>query len=107
MEGLVRGPSFNSHGYEAVDARVRNRRAPKVRHQTPFHRTKSAGPTGLDLYSAGLTHGLTAVTTECRAFGAVGGMLTRTVDVHVGWLHQKLEDGAKEPRHFLTMRSRL
>jgi DNA-binding response OmpR family regulator len=31
-------------------------------------------------------------------------MLTRTVDVHVGWLRQKLEDDAKEPRHFLTMR---
>jgi two-component system alkaline phosphatase synthesis response regulator PhoP len=30
--------------------------------------------------------------------------LTRTVDVHVGWLRQKLEDDAKEPRHFLTMR---
>ena len=32
------------------------------------------------------------------------GMLTRTVDVHVGWLRQKLEDDPKEPRHFLTMR---
>ncbi len=29
---------------------------------------------------------------------------TRTVDVHVGWLRQKLEDDAKNPRHFLTVR---
>lgn len=32
------------------------------------------------------------------------GALTRTVDVHVGWLRQKLESDPKEPRHFLTMR---
>lgn len=31
------------------------------------------------------------------------GMLTRTVDVHVSLLRQKLDD-AKEPRHFLTIR---
>lgn len=31
-------------------------------------------------------------------------ILTRTVDVHVGLLRQKLEDDAKNPRHFLTVR---
>jgi two-component system, OmpR family, alkaline phosphatase synthesis response regulator PhoP len=31
-------------------------------------------------------------------------MLTRTVDVHVGLLRQKLEDDPKNPRHFLTLR---
>ena len=31
-------------------------------------------------------------------------ILTRTVDVHVGLLRHKLEDDAKNPRHFLTMR---
>jgi two-component system alkaline phosphatase synthesis response regulator PhoP len=31
-------------------------------------------------------------------------VLTRTVDVHVGVLRQKLEDDAKNPRHFLTVR---
>jgi two-component system alkaline phosphatase synthesis response regulator PhoP len=30
--------------------------------------------------------------------------MTRTVDVHVGLLRQKLEDDARNPRHFLTMR---
>ena len=30
--------------------------------------------------------------------------LTRTVDVHVGTLRQKLEDEARSPRHFLTVR---
>ena len=30
--------------------------------------------------------------------------LTRTVDVHVGTLRQKLEEEAKSPRHFLTVR---
>jgi two-component system alkaline phosphatase synthesis response regulator PhoP len=39
-----------------------------------------------------------------EVWGYESGMLTRTVDVHVGWLRQKLEDDAKEPRHFLTMR---
>ena len=39
-----------------------------------------------------------------EVWGYETGMLTRTVDVHVGWLRQKLEDDAKEPRHFLTMR---
>lgn len=37
-------------------------------------------------------------------WGYETGMLTRTVDVHVGLLRQKLEDDAKDPRHFLTMR---
>lgn len=30
--------------------------------------------------------------------------LTRTVDVHVSMLRQKLEEDAKQPRHFLTVR---
>ncbi len=30
--------------------------------------------------------------------------LTRTVDVHIGALRQKLEEDAKNPRHFLTIR---
>ena len=30
--------------------------------------------------------------------------VTRTVDVHVGLLRQKLEEDAKNPRHFLTVR---
>ena len=33
-----------------------------------------------------------------------GHTLTRTVDVHVGLLRQKLEQDAKNPRHFLTVR---
>jgi two-component system alkaline phosphatase synthesis response regulator PhoP len=37
-------------------------------------------------------------------WGYETGMLTRTVDVHVGLLRQKLETDAKEPRHFMTMR---
>jgi len=36
-------------------------------------------------------------------WGYEAGILTRTVDVHVGLLRQKLEADAKEPRHFLTM----
>jgi DNA-binding response OmpR family regulator len=39
-----------------------------------------------------------------EVWGYETGMLTRTVDVHVGSLRQKLEEDAKEPRHFLTMR---
>lgn len=39
-----------------------------------------------------------------EVWGYETGMLTRTVDVHVGLLRQKLEHDAKEPRHFLTMR---
>jgi two-component system alkaline phosphatase synthesis response regulator PhoP len=31
-------------------------------------------------------------------------IVTRTVDVHVGLLRQKLEEDAKNPRHFLTVR---
>ena len=31
-------------------------------------------------------------------------VVLREPDVHVAWLRQKLEDDAKEPRHFLTMR---
>ncbi|MFN7927232.1 MAG: response regulator transcription factor [Blastocatellia bacterium] len=30
--------------------------------------------------------------------------MTRTIDVHVGALRQKLEDDAQQPRHFLTVR---
>ncbi|HJQ24342.1 MAG TPA: response regulator transcription factor [Blastocatellia bacterium] len=39
---------------------------------------------------------------EVWGYGAE--ILTRTVDVHVGLLRQKLEDDAKNPRHFLTVR---
>ena len=39
---------------------------------------------------------------EVWGYGAE--ILTRTVDVHVGLLRQKLEDDAKSPRHFLTVR---
>ena len=28
---------------------------------------------------------------------------TRTVDVHIAWLRQKLEDDAKQPKHILTI----
>jgi DNA-binding response OmpR family regulator len=37
-------------------------------------------------------------------WGYESGMLTRTVDVHVGLLRQKLEDEAKDPHHFITVR---
>lgn len=39
---------------------------------------------------------------EVWGYGA--DILTRTVDVHVGLLRQKLEDDARNPRHFLTVR---
>ncbi|MFL6274770.1 MAG: response regulator transcription factor [Blastocatellia bacterium] len=39
---------------------------------------------------------------EVWGYGAE--ILTRTVDVHVGLLRQKLEDDARNPRHFLTVR---
>ena len=39
-----------------------------------------------------------------NVWGYESGVLTRTVDVHVGLLRQKLEDDPKDPRHFLTMR---
>lgn len=39
---------------------------------------------------------------EVWGYGAE--ILTRTVDVHVGLLRQKLEEDAKNPRHFLTVR---
>jgi DNA-binding response OmpR family regulator len=37
-------------------------------------------------------------------WGYEADMFTRTVDVHVSSLRQKLEEDAKNPRHFLTMR---
>jgi two-component system alkaline phosphatase synthesis response regulator PhoP len=39
-----------------------------------------------------------------EVWGYEMAILTRTVDVHVGLLRQKLEDDAKNPRHFLTIR---
>lgn len=39
-----------------------------------------------------------------EVWGYDSGILTRTVDVHLGWLRQKLEGDPKEPQHFLTMR---
>jgi len=29
---------------------------------------------------------------------------TRTLDVHIAWLHQKLEDEPSHPRHIVTVR---
>ena len=39
-----------------------------------------------------------------EVWGYSADILTRTVDVHVGLLRQKLEDDARNPRHFLTVR---
>jgi two-component system, OmpR family, alkaline phosphatase synthesis response regulator PhoP len=39
-----------------------------------------------------------------QVWGYETAILTRTVDVHVGLLRQKLEDDVKNPRHFLTVR---
>jgi two-component system alkaline phosphatase synthesis response regulator PhoP len=39
-----------------------------------------------------------------EVWGYDAAVLTRTVDVHVGLLRQKLEDDVKNPRYFLTMR---
>ena len=39
-----------------------------------------------------------------EVWGYETAILTRTVDVHVSLLRQKLEDDARSPRHFLTMR---
>ena len=33
-----------------------------------------------------------------------GSTETRTLDVHAGWLRQKLEDNPKSPAHILTVR---
>jgi two-component system, OmpR family, alkaline phosphatase synthesis response regulator PhoP len=37
-----------------------------------------------------------------RVWGYQGALITRTVDVHVSQLRQKLEENPKEPRHILT-----
>ncbi|HEX8748847.1 MAG TPA: response regulator transcription factor [Pyrinomonadaceae bacterium] len=39
-----------------------------------------------------------------EVWGYETAILTRTVDVHVGLLRQKLEEDVKNPRHFLTVR---
>lgn len=39
-----------------------------------------------------------------EVWGYETAILTRTVDVHVSLLRQKLEDDVKNPRHFLTIR---
>jgi DNA-binding response OmpR family regulator len=39
-----------------------------------------------------------------EVWGYETAILTRTVDVHVSLLRQKLEEDARNPRHFLTMR---
>lgn len=39
-----------------------------------------------------------------EVWGYEARILTRTVDVHLGLLRQKLEDDAKNPRYFLTVR---
>jgi two-component system alkaline phosphatase synthesis response regulator PhoP len=39
-----------------------------------------------------------------EVWGYETAILTRTIDVHVGLLRQKLEEDAKNPRHFLTVR---
>ncbi len=39
-----------------------------------------------------------------EVWGYDAGTLTRTIDVHVAMLRQKLEDDPKKPRHFLTVR---
>jgi two-component system alkaline phosphatase synthesis response regulator PhoP len=39
-----------------------------------------------------------------EVWGYDAGTTTRTVDVHMAWLRQKLEDNSKVPQHILTLR---
>ena len=39
-----------------------------------------------------------------EVWGYEPGLQTRTVDVHVALLRQKLEENSRQPRHFLTVR---
>ncbi|MGB7623744.1 MAG: response regulator transcription factor [Terriglobia bacterium] len=53
-----------------------------------------------------LQHGATITRSQLlkEVWGYESAIFTRTVDVHVGLLRQKLEEDPKNPRHFLTVR---
>ena len=64
------GPSFNSHGREAVDSPKWESSAEGAASNLVSVAQNSVGPTGLVQSDIWLL-GLTAVAIECRAFGAV------------------------------------
>ncbi|MFI5174587.1 MAG: response regulator transcription factor [Terriglobia bacterium] len=53
-----------------------------------------------------LQHGATITRSQLlkEVWGYESPIFTRTVDVHVGLLRQKLEEDPRNPRHFLTVR---
>jgi two-component system alkaline phosphatase synthesis response regulator PhoP len=88
--------------HEFGDVRVDVRATEVVRHGEPV----SLSLREFALLQFFLEHpGATLSRTDLltRVWGYHASMFTRTVDVHVASLRQKLEDDPRHPRHFLTV----
>jgi len=101
---LRRAPAFGAAGdiYQLGPIRVDLRRTEVVRHGKPV--TLSAKEFQLLRYL--VEHRGTTVSRETllsEVWGYGGVTSSRTVDVHVAWLRQKLEEDPRQPQWILTV----
>jgi two-component system alkaline phosphatase synthesis response regulator PhoP len=106
VEALLRRSATSSRGPEAIyefgDVRVDFRRTVVLRKGDPV--TLSAMEFQLLRYL--IEHREDTLSRETllhEVWGYANPPSTRTVDVHISWLRQKLEDDPKQPRWILTM----
>ncbi len=107
MEALLRrAPASamkSSNTYQFGEVRIDFRKAEVIREGTPV--VLSAREFTLLRYLID-NRGATVSREELlnQVWGHQAIPTTRTVDVHVAWLRQKLEDNPKYPQHILTIR---
>lgn len=101
---LRRAPAYGGAGnvYQFGSIRMDLRRTEVVRHGKPV--TLSAKEFQLLRYLAehrGTTVSRETLLSEVWGYGGVTS--SRTVDVHIAWLRQKLEDDPRQPQWILTV----
>ncbi len=103
---LRRAPARAESARRRLRVRPRPRRPPRNRGDA---RRRGREPVGARDAAAALLPGATrarrwrAKELLTRVWGYHATMFTRTVDVHVASLRQKLEDEPRQPRFFLTV----
>ncbi len=110
IEALLRRTRPAGHGavpppdpYRFGDVEVRFREARVLRHGCPVHLTYQM----FELLRVFVEHRGEALTRDeilDQAWGQDATPAERTVDVHVAWLRQRLEENPKVPRYLQTVR---
>ncbi len=107
VEALLRRsptqPSLNAEFYQFGSIRV-NRRGTEVRRKGQLVNLSAREFHLLQYFIDHAGDTLSRDELLTRVWGYNAKVFTRTVDMHIAWLRQKLEDDPKQPRHIVTMK---